>query len=82
MTRRLIYTIAILLASARATSFAQKPPDFSAIDRLVNQAVDEHRLPGAVVIVGHHGHVVYRKAFGWRSLEPTREPMTLDTIFD
>jgi uncharacterized protein YbbC (DUF1343 family)/CubicO group peptidase (beta-lactamase class C family) len=56
--------------------------DFSAIDRLVNQAVDEHRLPGAVVIVGHDGHVVYRKAFGSRSLEPTQERMTLDTIFD
>ena len=26
--------------------------------------------------------IVYRKAFGSRSLEPTREPMTVDTIFD
>ena len=82
MTRRSLCTIALLLATVRVAAPAQKPPDFSTIDRLVNQAVDEHRLPGAVVIVGHDGRIVYRKAFGWRSLEPTRERMTLDTIFD
>ena len=38
--------------------------------------------PGAVLLVGHNGQVVYRKAFGFRELEPAREPMTLDTIFD
>ena len=34
------------------------------------------------MIVGHNRQVVYRKAFGWRSLEPRREAMTLDTVFD
>ena len=34
------------------------------------------------MLVGHKGEVVYRKAFGSRALEPRREPMTLDTIFD
>jgi uncharacterized protein YbbC (DUF1343 family)/CubicO group peptidase (beta-lactamase class C family) len=82
LTRRWISTLILLLAVSRFAAFAQKPADFSTIDRLVNQAVGEHRLPGAVVIIGHRGHVVYRKAFGWRSLEPTRERMTLDTIFD
>ena len=33
-------------------------------------------------MVGHDGQVIYRKAYGSRSLEPRREPMTLDTIFD
>src|SRR5690606_31872311 len=37
---------------------------------------------GAVVIVGRKGKIVYRKAFGNRSLVPTVEPMTVDTIFD
>ena len=56
--------------------------NFSPIDTLVNQAIAEHRLPGAVVEVGHNGHVVFRKAYGERSLEPDHEPMTVDTIFD
>ncbi len=38
--------------------------------------------PGAVVIVGHRGKMVYRKAFGFRALEPRPERMSLDTIFD
>ncbi|HTB96046.1 MAG TPA: exo-beta-N-acetylmuramidase NamZ domain-containing protein [Terracidiphilus sp.] len=54
----------------------------AAIDFAVQSAVDNGRIPGAVVLVGHNDHVIYRKAFGWRSLEPQREPMTLDTIFD
>lgn len=55
---------------------------FAAVDDIVNQAVDEGNIPGGVVLVGHRGKVVYRKAFGWRLLEPTKEPMTVDTVFD
>lgn len=55
---------------------------FAAIDSIMQAAVDEGRIPGGVVLIGHDGRVVYRKAFGWRSLEPTRERMTADTIFD
>jgi uncharacterized protein YbbC (DUF1343 family)/CubicO group peptidase (beta-lactamase class C family) len=35
-----------------------------------------------VLVVGHNGTVIYRKAYGERSLEPRRAPMTVDTIFD
>jgi uncharacterized protein YbbC (DUF1343 family)/CubicO group peptidase (beta-lactamase class C family) len=56
--------------------------DFSAVDAVVQKAVDTGNIPGAVVLAGHKGEVVYRKAFGWRSLQPRRERMTLDTIFD
>jgi uncharacterized protein YbbC (DUF1343 family) len=49
---------------------------------LLKDAVKKGLAPGAVLIVGHDGQVVYRKAFGSRALEPVQEPMTLDTIFD
>ena len=65
-----------------SAAFAQQTQKFSTIDQLVGQAIAEHRLPGAVVEIGHNGKVVFRKAYGERSLEPTREPMTADTIFD
>lgn len=55
---------------------------FDAVDALMQSAVERGNMPGCVVIVGHDGSVVYRKAFGSRSLEPTREAMTVDTIFD
>ncbi len=52
------------------------------VDAIVNNAVAQGHTPGAVVLVGHQGKVIYRKAFGNRSLEPTIEPMTVDTVFD
>ncbi|MGB8731138.1 MAG: serine hydrolase domain-containing protein, partial [Candidatus Sulfotelmatobacter sp.] len=52
------------------------------VDAVVQQAIHDQQIPGAVLIVGHDGHVIYRKAYGWRALEPRREVMTLDTIFD
>src|SRR5207248_2637125 len=37
---------------------------------------------GCGVAVLHEGKVVYRQAFGRRTVEPAAEPMTVDTIFD
>lgn len=65
--------------------------DFTAVSRLVDDAIAAHRLPGAVVQVGHAGKIVFRQAYGSRKLDgepgldgsPTpAEPMTEDTIFD
>ncbi len=52
------------------------------IDGLVNQAIAEKKMPGAVVLVGRKGKIVFRKAYGKRSLVPMVEDMTVDTIFD
>ena len=54
----------------------------SAVDAVIQQAIADNNIPGAVLVVGHNGKVIYRKAYGHRSLEPKRELMTLDTIFD
>ncbi len=52
------------------------------IDNLVEQDIAQKKLPGAVVIVGHKGKIVFRKAYGNRALVPNVEKMTIDTIFD
>lgn len=52
------------------------------IDRIVEQALARGELPGAVVIVIHRGKIVFRKAYGFRSLQPEKAPMTLGTVFD
>ncbi|HEX4134662.1 MAG TPA: exo-beta-N-acetylmuramidase NamZ domain-containing protein [Bryobacteraceae bacterium] len=54
----------------------------SDLDAAINQAIREDKIPGAVVLVGHDGRVVYRKAYGYRALLPVKEAMTVDTIFD
>ncbi|GBC82218.1 Esterase EstB [bacterium HR10] len=52
------------------------------IDAIVQAAIARRELPGAVVLVGRQGRIVYWRAFGHRALEPTRLPMTRDTVFD
>ena len=72
-------------AIVRALGESPSGPAFSGspeLDAILNRAVRENRLPGAVLIVGHQGRILHRKAYGFRSLEPGREAMTLDTIFD
>ena len=56
--------------------------NLSQIDAVVNRALAAGNIPGAVVLVGHQGSVVFDKAYGNRSLEPTVEAMSLDTVFD
>ncbi len=60
----------------------QRADNFADVDAILQGAVDRGNTPGAVVVIGHNGHIVYRKAFGSRSLEPTHELMTVGTIFD
>jgi uncharacterized protein YbbC (DUF1343 family)/CubicO group peptidase (beta-lactamase class C family) len=73
-------TVCLLLCAL--TLSAQTFSGAQAIDAAINQAIAENRLPGAVLIVGHEGRVVYRKAYGQRALVPRPEAMTADTIFD
>jgi len=51
------------------------------MDRAVEQAIKQHKLPGGVLWF-QHGDQVYRQAYGHRSLKPQPEAMTEDTLFD
>src|ERR1700726_2222978 len=79
--------IALLLRSASAFATPEPkraiPPNrLAVLDPIIQQAIHEGNIPGAVLLVGHDGHVIYRKAYGARALEPRHEAMTVDTIFD
>ncbi|MFY9556945.1 MAG: exo-beta-N-acetylmuramidase NamZ domain-containing protein [Blastocatellia bacterium] len=52
------------------------------IDEAVLESIARKEAPGAVVLVARKGRIVFRKAFGDRAIEPKRETMTADTIFD
>src|SRR5216684_3979799 len=55
---------------------------FALVGELVTDAIAQHLLPGAVVLIGQDDAVLYTQAFGQRALLPTPERMTEDTIFD
>lgn len=78
-------------AKPKPTSEAAARQDFPTVSALINDAIAAERLPGAVVVIGHGGNVVFQQAYGSRKLAgelgldgtPTpAEPMTEDTIFD
>src|SRR3954462_5655389 len=72
--------IVILLSrpAAAQETFSASPT----LDAMVDAAVRERLIPGAVLVVGHDGRIVHRKAYGSHALVPAREQMTVDTIFD
>ncbi len=48
----------------------------------VKKAIQAGKIPGAVILIGHQGKIIYRRAFGFRALKPMKLSMTIDTIFD
>ncbi len=77
--------IPLLLALAlgpRAPHGGVAAERLSRIDGVVSESIVRRELPGAVVLVGHRGKVIFRKAYGNRAVEPFAEPMTVDTVFD
>lgn len=74
--------VLVLPASGAKATKAVASTRLGGVDAVIKDAIQAGQIPGAVVVVGHNGQVVYRKAFGHRALEPRRESMTLDTVFD
>lgn len=70
------------LKKTNPSSVAVSAQKLAAIDGEVESEIKQHHLPGAVVLVARDGGVVWRKAYGARAVEPAREAMTADTIFD
>ena len=68
----------ILLLLSCAAGLCAQP----AFDEPIESAIRAGLIPGAVLLVGHDGKVVYRKAYGERALLPKHESMTVDTMFD
>ena len=77
-----VKTAALLFLLLLPAALRAQDADFQQIDRIVEQAIADHKFPGAVVIAGHDGHIVFHRAYGNRSLTPVAEPMTEDTVFD
>jgi len=70
------------LVEATPESVGMSSARLARIDEAVRESIARKETPGAVVLIARKGRIVYRKAFGDRAIEPTREPMTVDTIFD
>lgn len=50
--------------------------------RLVSQATEDEKIPGAVLLIGNGGKTQFHEAWGYAQLVPDRKNMTRDTMFD
>lgn len=73
-----IFAFSLFCGALCAQTFNGSPT----LDSIVHEAVEKDQIPGAVLVIGHNGQIVYRKAYGNRSLVPKKVPMTPETIFD
>ena len=80
--RRWIGLLALALCPLADAAALVDDAVMTRVDRLIENAIAAKQIPGAVLLVGRGSSVVYRKAYGQRAVEPTPEPMTIDTIFD
>ncbi len=81
MKARMKRLVALLVAGAAAAS-AQRFAASENLDAIIEEAIARDEIPGAVLLVGQPGRILHFAAYGWRALEPEREAMTTDTIFD
>lgn len=68
--------------SQRASDHMLDRAAVAKIESIVRKGIADGEMPGAVVVVADRNHILYESAFGERQIEPTRQPMTIDTVFD
>ncbi|MEY8686380.1 serine hydrolase [Bacteroides sp. AN502(2024)] len=51
-------------------------------DEVIENAITDKSIPGAVLAVVRNGKMAYLKAYGNKRTYPNAEPMTINTIFD
>src|SRR5947207_13027771 len=75
-------SLSINLPQSIPASVGMSAERLARMDSVIRESIEKKELPGAVVLVARHGKIVWRKAYGARAVEPQREAMTTDTIFD
>lgn len=70
------------LPSADPAEVGMDTAQLARIDQVMAKAMDDRQVSGGVVLVARKGRTVFEKAYGYRSVVPTTEPATLDTIYD
>ena len=74
--------VSIQLPSSLPIAVGMSADRLARMDQVIQASIEKKELPGAVVLVARHGRVAWRKSYGSRAVEPQREAMTVDTIFD
>jgi len=85
-----LFLILLLVAQPALAQLRPAKPETESVssvalarmDSVINDEIAKKRLPGAVVLVGRKGRMIWQRNYGARAVDPAREIMTADTIFD
>lgn len=92
MKRIIFLVVAVLMCAAAGAQTrlfkvtpqqaGMDPVRLARVDQVVNKAITDSIIPGAVVAVVRKNKLVYLKAYGNKSVYPKEEKMTTNTVFD
>ena len=74
--------LSIMLSSCGKHSGSSLHFDADSARVLIEQAIADSLIPGAVLCVVDEGEIVHLEAYGHRAIVPEHEQMTTNTIFD
>ncbi len=81
MKRYIKYWV-ILLSIQPYLLFAQKTYNFSIVDKIIENAIEAHDFPSAVLVVGNDKGIIYQNAYGRLTYDDTAKVTTTNTIYD
>ncbi|MGH9462756.1 MAG: serine hydrolase domain-containing protein [Vicinamibacteria bacterium] len=73
-------SFSLVLSCCRAPAPEVREEAVASPRAVLEEAVREGLVPGAVGLIAVDGEVIFREAFGWKDIE-AQDPMTEDTIF-
>jgi len=92
MNKALLFLTILICAfqTATAQSLAKVTPEqvgldthkLQSADNIIQLAINNKEIPGAVLAVVRNGKMAYLKAYGNKQLYPTAVPMDVNTVFD
>jgi len=97
MSKQMKYLLLLLLFLISPSALAQSPPEIplvtpesvgmdatrlNLIDDIVQEGLAQDKMPGCVVLIGRREGIAFRRAYGFRQLQPEKVAMTVDTVFD
>ncbi len=86
----LIFVLSLFAITAYAQPLKRVTPSeagmdpirLSQVDRIIEESIKTGEIPGAVLAVVRDGKMAYLKAYGNKSVYPSQEKMTVNTVFD
>ncbi len=82
MWRFLFPLIFSVISVSTASTQSLREGQLAPLTAIAKKAIQSGKIPGAIILIGHEGKIVYRRVFGLRALKPKKASMTIDTLFD